>query len=404
MANRYSNITVRENNQQKKVVIGSELKPEIESSIIKKWQSLIDAAAKLTDVPSALIMKLNEETIEVFLKSDTEGNPYEQGEHADLVYGLYCETVIGTQDKLLIPDAIKSKIWKENNPDVDINMISYLGFPINWPDGEVFGTVCLLDSKENHYQQLFNDYLYQVKLHIETDLKLLVKNQELDQLNKVKSRFLSLISHDIRGSVGTINLYLKLLLERVFKMDRHELYKGLKSLYDDSKSTHQMLEDLLVWSKQDLFSLEPIKEEMDLLNLIEKTLAYLQPEINLKELEIIKNFSAKRTIVFADKKMVETALRNILSNSIYYTQSKGKIHIQLNNVKDRLSLEIEDSGIGMSKEELDNLFELKNEDSSTGGAGIGLIITKDFLDKNDTEIIVQSKEKVGTKFLLSFKQ
>ena len=76
-------------------------------------------------------MKLNEETIEVFVKSNTEGNPYKTGEEAKLIYGLYCETVIGTQKQLLVPDATKSKVWNENNPDVDINMISYLGLPVN---------------------------------------------------------------------------------------------------------------------------------------------------------------------------------------------------------------------------------------------------------------------------------
>lgn len=183
MNERHSNITVRETNKRKTVKIGSELKPEIVSGVIRKWQSLIDITAKIVGVPSGLIMKLNEETIEVFVKSNTEGNPYEAGEEAKLIYGLYCENVIGTQKQLLVPDATKSKVWKENNPDVGINMISYLGLPINWPDGEVFGTVCLLDKKENHFSADYIDLLTQVKNHIETDLQLLVASKELDRQN-----------------------------------------------------------------------------------------------------------------------------------------------------------------------------------------------------------------------------
>ena len=104
----------------------------------------------------------------------------------------------------MIPDARKIPIWAENNPDVDINMISYLGFPINWPDGEVFGTVCILDKKENHYSDLMIDFLNQMKLHIESDLKILNYNVELEEKNKMlealnatKTKFLSLISHDV---------------------------------------------------------------------------------------------------------------------------------------------------------------------------------------------------------------
>jgi GAF domain-containing protein len=227
MTDRYSNITIRETGEKKQVKISSALKPVIDNSVIEKWQSLIDITAKIAKVPAGLIMKLNEDTIEVFIKSRTSGNPYKAGEEAKLVYGLYCETVIGTQNKLLVPDATKSPVWKDNNPDVDINMISYLGFPINWPDGEVFGTVCLLDNKENQYSQDYIDFLNQVKLHIEADLQLLISKQELEeanatleQLNTVKSRFLSLISHDIRSGIGSCNEFLKLILENFDKFDK----------------------------------------------------------------------------------------------------------------------------------------------------------------------------------------
>jgi hypothetical protein len=146
MTDRYAKIIIRDPCEIKQVKIGSKLKPDITSSIIEKWQSLLNATAKIMGVPAGLIMKLNEDSIEVLLKSSTSGNPYEVGEEAKLIYGLYCETVIGTQKKLLVPDATKDPIWKDNNPDIDINMISYLGFPLNWPDGECFGTVCILDK------------------------------------------------------------------------------------------------------------------------------------------------------------------------------------------------------------------------------------------------------------------
>ena len=218
MKKRFSTITLRETGEKKKVQITSDSKPVIRKKLIDKWQALIDTAARIVNVPSGLIMRLNEENIEVFLKSETEGNPYKKGEKADLVYGLYCETVIGKQEKLIVADATKNAVWKDNNPDVGINMISYLGFPINWPDGEVFGTVCLLDNKENHYNKDYENLLFHIKKHIESDLNLSVlnsnlkhRNTELEHLNNTKSRFLSLISHDIRGNIATIDEFLKLI-------------------------------------------------------------------------------------------------------------------------------------------------------------------------------------------------
>lgn len=98
MTERYSTIQIRDTNISKKVLIGSKFKPVILEEVIDKWQSLLNVITEIAEVPAGLIMKLNEDTIEVFLSSEHEGNPYERGEKADLVYGLYCETVIGRKE------------------------------------------------------------------------------------------------------------------------------------------------------------------------------------------------------------------------------------------------------------------------------------------------------------------
>lgn len=188
---RFAKVSIRGINESKNVQITSDSKPGDFDTVVSKWQTLIDTLARIIDVPSGLIMRLNSDNIEVFLKSDTAGNPYKENEKAELIYGLYCESVIGLQQPLIVPDATKSKTWKDNNPDIDLNMISYLGVPINWPDGECFGTVCVLDNKENHYNQDFLDLITQIKQHIELDLKILLSNAELKELNEIKTKFMS---------------------------------------------------------------------------------------------------------------------------------------------------------------------------------------------------------------------
>lgn len=90
MNEKHSKVTIRETSEKVRVNISGDDKPEITSAIVEKWQSLVDTVAELVDVPSGLIMKLNEDNIEVFLKSKSEENPYHVGEKAPLVYGLYC--------------------------------------------------------------------------------------------------------------------------------------------------------------------------------------------------------------------------------------------------------------------------------------------------------------------------
>lgn len=413
MENRYSHITIREDNQVKTVKIGAQLAPEAIPKFIDKWQSMIDLVTKIADVPTGLIMKLNEDTIEVFLKSSTLGNPYEVGERTELVYGLFCETVIGTQKKLLVADATKNMLWKNNNPDIDLHMLSYLGYPINWPNGEIFGTVCLLDDKENTYNESISEFLFQIKQHIEADLELLVNNiklekaiNRLESMNDIKTRFLSLISHDIRGGMNAIRSVLKLTLENLGQFDETELNIMLRSLEDSINTTYNTLENLLNWSKNDLLGIEPEKSEVDIIDTLEELLEFFYQPIKLKNIEICKDYISTGHIVYADKNMLTSALRNILSNAIKYNKPNGILFLRVIPVNKKVKIEIEDTGTGMDKDILDSLFsysdkqEHKNE-FGFSSAGIGLMITKDFLDKNDALVEVESTLGIGTKFIIT---
>jgi PAS domain S-box-containing protein len=125
-------------------------KPEIPAVMSMQWQAIVNILAKICDVPAALIMKAHPSEIEVFVTADAEGNPYERGDKEPLNTGLYCETVVSRKDMLLVPNALQDPMW-DNNPDLELGMISYLGYPLIWPDGEVFGTMCVLDKEENPY-------------------------------------------------------------------------------------------------------------------------------------------------------------------------------------------------------------------------------------------------------------
>ena len=155
------------------------VKPEIPKEIMDKWQKIVDLMAKIVGVPAGLIMKVDPPQIEVFISSKTEKNPYHKGEKANLNTGLYCETVMQKRESLLVPDATKDPNW-DNNPDMPLGMIYYLGFPLEWPNGEIFGTICVLDYKDNPKAIAFNDLIKEFKTIVETDLDNLLKNYELE--------------------------------------------------------------------------------------------------------------------------------------------------------------------------------------------------------------------------------
>ena len=128
---------------------------DVPPAIMQNWQSIVDIMAEIISVPAGLIMRFSKSDIEVFLASQSAGNPYHPGDREHLWgSGLYCETVIKAKEKLLVPNALVDKEWKKN-PDIKRKMISYLGFPILLPDGRPFGTICVIDNKANLYSKTY---------------------------------------------------------------------------------------------------------------------------------------------------------------------------------------------------------------------------------------------------------
>jgi len=155
------------------------VKPEIPKEIMDKWQRIVNIMARIVGVPAGLIMKVDPPQIEVFIPSKTEKNPYHKGERANLNSGLYCETVMDKREPLLVSDATKDPNW-DHNPDIPLGMIYYLGFPLEWPSGEIFGTICVLDYKDNPKAIAYKDLIEEFKTVIETDLDNILKKYELE--------------------------------------------------------------------------------------------------------------------------------------------------------------------------------------------------------------------------------
>lgn len=112
---------------------------EVPPDLLERWQGVVDTLAEVADTPAGLIMKANPPYIEVFRSSRTDGNPYEVGDRENLT-GLYCEEVIESGEKLFVEDAREDEDWNEN-PDLELGMVNYFGYPLNWPNGNPFGTM-----------------------------------------------------------------------------------------------------------------------------------------------------------------------------------------------------------------------------------------------------------------------
>jgi diguanylate cyclase (GGDEF)-like protein len=156
----------------------------ISSDIVCEWQSIVDIIAKILEIPSVLIMKINDTKteIEVLLSSNSEGNPYIVGKKESLTNsGLYSASVIEKKKMLLVPNALGDPTWSDNS-SIRLNMISYIGFPISYPDGKVFGTICALDNKTRNFSSDNLSLVEKFRNYIQTSLKLVWQTEKFKTL------------------------------------------------------------------------------------------------------------------------------------------------------------------------------------------------------------------------------
>ncbi len=156
---------------------------DVNDDIVKQWQEIVNCLAILMNVPAVLIMRLNENKIEIFRTSKSKDNPYKLlGNKNFFNSGLYCETVIRTNKRLHVSNALKDEAWKDN-PDIAFNMISYLGFPIRHSDSTPFGTLCVLDNRERFWDVEEENLIIQFRNMIENHLELTSTVEEVHRLN-----------------------------------------------------------------------------------------------------------------------------------------------------------------------------------------------------------------------------
>ncbi|MFM7769148.1 MAG: ATP-binding protein, partial [Bacteroidota bacterium] len=237
--------------------------------------------------------------------------------------------------------------------------------------------------------------------------ELIIKNQneELLRLNAAKDKFFSIIAHDLKNPFNAIIGFSDLLLGRIEKRDFEGIDKYAKIINQSSKMALALLLNLMEWSQVQTGRMKYEPEYFELHILVQEVLALLGANAEQKNISI-SNHITKETVVYADKIMISTVLRNLISNALKYTRPNGLIAITSDQLQDEVIVSVKDNGIGISQPESDKLFKIDGFYSTPGtqqekGTGLGLILCKEFLEKNNGKIWVASTVNVGTTFSFS---
>ena len=227
-------------------------------------------------------------------------------------------------------------------------------------------------------------------------------SHQLQLANDSKERLLSVISHDLRSSVGTLRTAARVISEGITNVD--DTRDLLESFFPVADSTYDLLENLLTWAK---YSKENIAPELNLINLKEisdKSIDHLQHLASSKLIQIINTIPDQ--FVKADKNMILSVTRNLLSNAIKFSHPRSEVLVASKIKDDDVVVSITDNGIGMDPDQLKRIFENPEENQSTGtmgerGSGLGIMICKNFLNLHGGKIWAESKFNEGTTFYYS---
>ena len=386
--------------------------------LIEQWSQTLNLLAEILDIPAVLIMKLEGEHIKVFAKSEGQHNPYHVGEAETFDgSGLYCEHVIKNQEMLEVNNALKDPAW-DSNPDIKLNMIYYLGLPLNYSDGQPFGTICALDSQERPTEKKFQNLLLHIKHTLEEQLKAYDIQQQVIE-HKSQNHVENLIrgmAHELNTptgiaitSVTTLSNMLSTLTESF-----HQQTLSKVQFVEFEKKASPCLELIsvslgkiskLVERFKDLstqFSMEVSQIRLDRFI---KALAGAFNHSYGQQVSFHVNMPAKHTLSTIPvllQSVITQLVENAVEHAFDHTEEK-RIDIEVEPFHHRVLIRVSDNGTGIQHHICGDVFSPHFSRKQSGHFGLGLCVVKKIVQiqlKGTITLVSpgQEEESPGTVF------
>jgi len=266
--------------------------------------------------------------------------------------------------------------------------------------------IVYLFYRDYKFKQRTNKLLKEkVEIIEKSNQKLEASEGELKKLNSTKDKFFSIIAHDLKNPLSGLMGLTELLS---MSQDRDEISRreinGL--IHDSAKHLHNLLENLLTWSRSQTGRITYKPDLIDLYEIAEENIKLLKLNADNKNISLV-NHIAPQTKAFADKDMITLVIRNLMSNAIKFTPEHGEIKIiAVSDNEKEIVISVSDNGVGISEADMKKLFRIDTQFTTQGtskesGTGLGLILCKEFIEKNSGHIWVESQQEKGSQFKFS---
>ncbi len=263
-----------------------------------------------------------------------------------------------------------------------------------------FNSSELLSRVENHLW--LKHSVDQLKDEIENRKQI---QAELETANRSKDKLFSIVAHDLNNPFTTLMWSIDLLKSSLDNISPEDLNFFVDQLHISINRIYELNKNLLSWARTQSSRIEVKAQNLSLDQLIDENIHLVTEMAEKKQISIIRENSCRES-VYADKELLNTVIRNLLTNGLKFTKSGGKITLKAEKEKQGVTLEIRDTGVGMPPEKVEKLFQVGEKQSTYGtdnetGTGLGLILAKEFIELMGGSIYVESKEGEGTAFFIT---
>ena len=230
---------------------------------------------------------------------------------------------------------------------------------------------------------------------------------QLQEMNATKDKFFSIIAHDLKTPFNALLGYANLIAVSIEKSDLALTSKYANQIHTSSVNAYNLLENLLIWSGSQTGSFKFSPEVVSIKNSVSENIKLVVNQALVKNINVLNEVDKKD--VLADKYMIDTVIRNLLTNAIKFTHPDGEIRVSSFEKENKIEICVADNGIGIEKEDIDKLFRIDTKHTTTGtmeekGTGLGLLLCKEFIEKHGESLWVESEPGKGSKFKFTLKK
>ena len=292
----------------------------------------------------------------------------------------------------------------QNKKEIEYEFFSERGYYITLE--LLLGKTSIPDDSEQYYILVAKDISFRKK----AEERLLEQSLKLQELNATKDRFFSIIAHDLKEPLNAIMGFSEVLSNHYNTLDEDEKKTYIKNIFMSSESLFKLLQNLLEWARSQTGKLEYHAREFDMGTLVNETFALLELQARNKKIALINEISGN-DIVNADRNMIQTVIRNLVSNAVKFTHTNGFVKVSTHHTRPEgmeeefLEIRVQDNGVGISPENIDKIMKLDAKVKTRGtadetGTGLGLILCKEFVIRNRGYFRIESDENTGSTFIV----